>query len=120
MSEGGLIEAVYAADDGRRYKISVHQETTELEINGLQNESNFQGANQPYSVGAKNTARMIGLSPRRVVVKFIGVIPEGYSGDTLDVPWLRGTRYRNIFVGQQGTYLGVPVVLDAKHGESYR
>lgn len=119
MSSGVTLEARYRARQSRVFRILIQPETLDLVIGGRRNSNPGLAVNQPISVSGSTRRRNIGLSPRRVVVKFTGTVPAGYSGDPLDVTWLNYVNFDRILVGERGEYLGEEVVLLAKHGESY-
>ncbi len=119
MSAGQFTQAKYQDDVGNVFKGRVQPETLALSINSTANANAGGAITAP--VGIKFTAGNgeTGVKARKVGVRFTSTLPAGYSGaDILYIPVMTPTAFAAYTIGQTGTYLGEPVEVLSRHGES--
>lgn len=118
MSEGGFLTAGYEAGDGTVHAIRIQPETASLVVNGVTNTIPAQPAGGYVQPQAKVSGGkgQIGLTARRVGIKFGTTPPAGFStGSTIYLPWLQADTFPQFvprgaavtYRGASGTFIGI-------------
>lgn len=124
MSAGPFESTFYTSDDGTVHPIRLQPETRALSIGGQANSAPAgpatANAGQVRVSGGKRT---VGLTPRKIRVRFTGAPPTGYkAGSTLSIPVLvpgHFQAYRKPLY-QTGTYLGAAIEVVGSSAEAGR
>lgn len=124
MSAGAFTNTFYTAESGLVHPIRVQPETLTLTIGGQANSapSGPADAGTGY-VRVSGSKRTYGITPRKVSIRFTGTVPTGYKeGQTYRIPVLIPGHYQSYIEPklQTGTYLGQPIQVIGKSGESGR
>jgi hypothetical protein len=114
MSSGSFILVGYSASTLLGiYRLWIQPETQNLKIGAAFNTP----AGPPAEIlefRAGGDRRSLGLHCRMINFRFLGgSVPSGYKeGATLTLPWLRNNKtFRELVRGEQGEYLGFPVII---------
>lgn len=121
MSSGPFQRSRYETDAGDVARIRVQPETLALSINAQTNAPPAGAIDIPGSANVNAGRRSNGINARLVRVTWTGAAPAGYKADgVISLPWLVADTFAALIPGQTGTYLGQPVELVGKTGESIR
>lgn len=124
MSAGAFESSLYTADDGTVHPCRIQPETRGLSIGGSTNNAPTgpadAGAGLIHVSGGRRT---IGITPRKLRVRFTGTQPTGYkAGATVSIPILIPANFqawrRPLY--QTGTYLGAAIEVVGSSPEAGR
>lgn len=124
MSAGVFESSFYTSDDGTIHPIRIQPETRGLTIGGQANSAPTGPASEnAATVRVSGGKRTLGLTPRKIRVRFTGTQPTGYkAGSTISIPVLvpgHFQAYRKPLY-QTGTYLGAPIEVVGSSPEAGR
>lgn len=128
MSQGSFIRSLYQAtyNAANVHPIKVQGETLALSIDlpgGAQDNvppAAVTAANNPISARVSGGRRSLGLTARKIAVRFTGTPPTGYlAGQVLTLPMIN-PNFASVGSGATGTYLGVAVEVVGTSPESVR
>jgi len=113
MSAGAFESSFYTSDDGTVHPIRIQPETRALTIAGQANSAPAGPADENAAmVRVSGGKRTLGLTPRKIRIRFTGDPPAGYKeGSTLSVVVLipgHWQTYRKPLY-KTGTYLGAAI-----------
>lgn len=120
MSAGSFLRGIYEQDNGVKRLCRLQPETAACVLNGATNVIPAGPATGNGSVKLRGSRRQYGVYARRATLAFTGTLPEGYSGDNVVVPILTPATFNSFSVGNSGFYLGSPITILSKTGESIR
>ena len=120
MSAGNFISTIYSDAEGRFYRIRLQPETLALTIATVPNAAGAGPVDQPVSARARGSRRSIGVTARKVALRFTSTLPTGYSGDPVEVPVLTPAAFAAYLPGLTGTYLGSDVEVISRTNEQLR
>lgn len=120
MSAGNFIRSSYQARNGTIYPCRIQPETASLTIGSVANDPPAGPIDGSITARMRGSRRRFGVTARKVSLEFTGALPDGYSGDPVDVPVLSPGVFDGYNPGAAGTYLGQAVVLISKTAEQLR
>ena len=123
MSSGPFILVGYSSSTlNRTYRLWIQPETQSLQI-GSKFNIQFSPPTEILEFRAGGNRRCLGLHCKMVNFKFLGSsVPSGYrEGARLTLPWLRdNSTFRLLTRGEQGEYLGFPIIVTGSLPEIVR
>lgn len=123
MSAGKFTTTFYEMSSdfgGYVLKARVQPETLAATIDGVANAGHAGPATAPGSATTSQGRRSAGVNMRYVTLEFTGSLPDGYSGDDVKIPVMTPTTFAAWADGKTGTYLGVPVKVKTRMGETVK
>jgi hypothetical protein len=123
MSAGDFSsDAKYEDNAGLIYRIRVQPETLALTDGTTANASPAGAITEKVRARARLGRREYGVRARYVTVRFTGTLPDGYSGEDLNVPVMTQAAFNayTATVGVTGTYLGAPIEFIGGENEKIR
>lgn len=123
MSAGAFLISKYEADTTSEvYPIKVQPETLTFVFDATNNAPTTTPLTSSDYVYARGATQRYGIKARRVTIKWIGVVPDGYEPtQRLSVPILTKALYDDIRVGAAtATYLGQSCQVVGKTDERRR
>lgn len=124
MSAGVFESSFYTSDDGTIHPIRIQPETRGLTIGGQANSAPTGPADtNAAQVRVSGGKRTLGLTPRKIRVRFTGTQPAGYKpGSTVSVAVLIPAHFQAYRkpLYQTGTYLGAAIEVVGSSPESGR
>lgn len=122
MSSGSFARSKYADDSGVVHPIRIQPETLALTIGGTANAAPAGNiAAGVVSAKVSGSSRSLGLTARKVRFQFSGAVPDGYKpASTISLPWLVQSTFGAISPNATGTYLGQPIIVLGKSGETLK
>jgi len=120
MSAGNFTQAIYETDSGGFHNGRCQPETLLAEFNSVVNANGAGPITSAISAYMGGSRRRLGITARKVAIRFTGTPPTGYSGDPVDVTIMQKSVFDGILPGQAGTYLGAPTQVISKTAEQIR
>lgn len=120
MSAGTFQYSRYERNDGAIQRIRIQPETLGLTIATVANDPPTAAIDTAATVYARGSRRRFGVTARKISVLFTGTLPDGYSGDPVEVPILTPAFFNTITAGATGTYLTVPIEVLSVTAEQVR
>lgn len=123
MSAGTFETAFYkmsAENGGFVLRCRAQPETLAASIASTPNAGVAGPATAPGSATISQGRRTAGVNMRYVTLAFTGTPPTGYSGDPVRIPVLDPAVFSEWTLGATGTYLGAPVEVVGRVGETVK
>lgn len=124
MSAGAFVIAKYESTEleDEILPIRVQPETLALSVAATANGQPAGDITLPLRVNVSGGTREYGVKPRKVTLRWTDPadIPDGYSGDDLQLPVMTVAAYNLYVVGATGTYLTKAVTVVSRIPERAR
>lgn len=123
MSSGSFSNAFYemsSENGGFILRCRVQPETLAATIGGTANAGVAGPATAPGSATISQGRRTAGVNMRYVSLRWTGVKPTGYDGDTVKIPVLDPVVFADWTLGATGTYLSQDVEVVGRVGETVK
>lgn len=122
MSAGKFSDSKYELDNGTIVGARVQPETLLAVLEGNTNAAPVGDADVGYpKARVSSSPRSFGITMRQVNLKWTGAVPDGYDpAGTVTIPIMTKANFDAIGSTSTGTYLGSPVKVIGKRGETVR
>lgn len=120
MSAGPFSSSKYESDQGGIFRARVQPETLLAVIDGATNAAPAGAVDQPVSARMRGSRRAIGVTARKVSLRWTSGAPTDYKDEPVSIPIMTPAVFNGINPGQTGTYLGSAVEVISKTAEQLR